>query len=115
MEIIRSKSAKLKWEEPKKYKDDYKYPIVQVQESDGDLFFKFTPYKGATFKPLYMTIENYKQYSALDIVNALEDIGFNTRHSYDAVLQFYHERDLDLGFTRKILKQINYGNKRSKD
>lgn len=105
MELIKSNKTKLKWKEPKKYKDDYKYPIVQVQESDGSLCFKFTPYKGATFKPLYMTIENYKQYSALEIVNALEDIGFNTRHSYDAILQFYHERDLDLGFTRKILKQ----------
>lgn len=112
MEIIRSESTKLKWKDPKKYKDDYRYPIVQVQESDGSLCFKFTPYKGATFKPLYMTIENYKQYSALEIVNALEDIGFNTRHSYDAVLQFYHERNLDLGFTKKILKQIDYGNKR---
>lgn len=112
MEIISSNKIKLKWKEPKKYKDDYTYPIVQVQESNGDLCFKFTPYKGATFKALYMTIENYKQYSALDIVNALEDIRFNTRHSYDAVLQFYHKRDLDLGFTRKILKQINYGNKR---
>lgn len=106
MGIISSSKTKLKWKEPKKYKDDYRYPIVQVQEIDGNLFFKFTPYKGATFKALYMTIENYKQYSALDIVNALEDIGFNTRHSYDAILQFYHERDLDLGFTRKILKQI---------
>lgn len=112
MEIIRSESTKLKWKEPKKYKDDYTYPIVQVQESDGSLCFKFTPYKGATFKPLYMTIENYKKYSALEIVNALEDIGFNTRHSYDAILQFYHERNLDLGFTKKILKQIDYENKR---
>lgn len=106
MELIRSNETKLKWKEPKKYKDNYKYPIVQVQESDGSLFFKFTPYKKATFKALYMTIENYKQYSALDIVNTLENIGFNTRHSYDVVMDFYHKRDLDLGFTKKILKQI---------
>lgn len=106
MEIIRSSKNKLKWKEPKKYKDDYTYPIVQVQESDGDLFFKFTPYKGASSKALYMTIENYKQYSALDIVNTLEDIGFNTRHSYDAIMQFYRDKDLDLGFTSKILKPI---------
>lgn len=106
MELIKSNKTKLKWKEPKKYKDDYKYPIVQIQESSSDLCFKFTPYKGANFKALYMTIENYKQYYALDIVNALEEIGFNTRHSYDAVMHFYHERDLDLGFTKKILKPI---------
>lgn len=106
MDIIRSNKTKLKWKEQKKYNDDYKYPIVQVQENDGNLCFKFTPYKGAIFKALYMTIENYKQYSALDIVNALENIGFNTRHSYDAVMHFYHEIDLDLGFTKKILKRI---------
>lgn len=106
MDIIRSNKTKLKWKEPKKYKDDYNYPIVQVQESDGNLCFKFTPYKGAIFKALYMTIENYKQYSALDIVNALEDIRFNARHSYDAVMHFYHEKKMDLGFIKKILKPI---------
>lgn len=106
MDIIISNKTKLKWKEPKKYKDDYKYPIVQVQESDGNLCFKFTPYKGAIFKALYMTIENYKQYSAIDIVNVLESVGFNTRHSYDAVMHFYNEKKMDLGFIKKILKPI---------
>lgn len=106
MNITKSDKSNLKWKDVPKFKDDYNYPIVQVQESENNLYFKFTPYKGAPYKVLYMTIEDYKRYSALDIVNALDDIGFNTRHSYDAVLKFYHERDLDLGFTRKILKNI---------
>lgn len=107
MDIIRSNKTKLKWKDIPKYKDDeYFYPIVQVQENDGNLCFKFTPYKGVIFKALYMTIENYKQYSALDIVNALEDIGFNARHSYDAVMHFYNEKKMDLGFIKKILKPI---------
>lgn len=53
-----------------------------------------------------MTIENYRQYTALEVINALDDVKFNTRHSYDAVLKFYHERHLDLGFIRKILKPL---------
>lgn len=108
MKITRSYKSKLKWKEPKKYKDDeYFYTIVQIQENGDSLCFKFTPFKSAKiFKKLYATIENYKQYSALDIVNALEDLGFNTRHSYDAIMQFYRDKDLDLGFTSKILKPI---------
>lgn len=106
MEIIKSNKTSLKWKEPKKYKDEYFYSIVQIQECNETLCFKFTRFKGSRLPSLYMTIENYKQYSALDIVNTLENIGFNTRHSYDAVMDFYYERDLDLGFTKKILKQI---------
>lgn len=108
MKLTRSEKANLKWKEPRKFKDDeYFYTIVQIQESGDCLCFKFTPFKGAKiFKKLFVTIENYKQYSALDIVNALEEIGFNTRHSYDAVMHFYHDNNLDLGFMRNILKPM---------
>lgn len=106
--IHESRKTKLKWKEPKKWKDEYRYPIVQLQADGENLCFKFTPtrYKGQIVKPLYMTIESYRQYTALEVINALDDVGFNTRHSYDAVLKFYHERHLDLGFTRKILKPL---------
>ena len=90
-----------------KFKDDYLYPIVQVQGSGNDLHFKFTPFKGSQKKKaIYMVIENYRQYTALEIIDGLEQIGFNTRHSYDAVMKFYHDRGLNLGFVRKILKDI---------
>lgn len=105
MNIIRSEKAKLKWKEPKKYKDEYRWGICQIQEDSGNLHFKFSG-AGKFFKNQYMTIENYKQYTALDIINALKDIGFNTRHSYEAVMQFYKERDLEFGFIKKILKPI---------
>lgn len=104
MNIIRSEKTKLKWKEPKKYKDEYRWGICQIQEDSGNLHFKFST--GTSLKNQYMTIENYKQYTALDIINALEDIGFNTRHSYEAVMQFYKERDLEFGFIKKILKPI---------
>lgn len=104
MIIEQSNKTKLKWKEPKRFNDEYRYSVVQIQESEGNLHFKFTGHKNYNLKPLYMTIADYTQYTALDIINALEDIGFNTRHSYDAVMQFYHEKGLDLGFTSKILK-----------
>lgn len=109
MEIIRSEKTKLKWKDIPKYKDDeYFYPIVQVQEKDNELHFKFTPFRGSLKRKItYMIIGNFRKYPALDIINALDDIGFNTRHSYDAVMQFYHKRGLDLGFTKKILKPIS--------
>lgn len=105
MEIIKSLNTPLKWRGIPKFKDEYVYPIVQVQEGGADLHFKFTPYKGSIKrKAVYMTICDYRQYTALDIINGLEKIGFNTRHSYDAVMKFYKDRNLDLGFRRKCVK-----------
>lgn len=107
MIIEQSNKTKLKWKVPKKFKDTYSYSTVQVQESEGNLHFKFTPSMCCKVrKPLYMTIADYTKYTALDIINALDDIGFNTRHSYDAVMQFYHDKGLDLGFATKILKDF---------
>jgi hypothetical protein len=42
----------------------------------------------------------------LEIFNILVNIGFYTRHSHDAVFKFYHDRGLDLGFTRNFLKPL---------
>lgn len=107
MIIEQSNKTKLKWKESKKFKDTYSYSTVQVQESDGNLHFKFTPSMCCKVrKPLYMTIADYTQYTALDIINALDGIGFNTRHSYDAVLHFYKEKGLRIGSTMEILKDI---------
>lgn len=103
--IHESRKTKLKWKDVPKFKDDYRWPVVQIQEHEDNLHFKFSG--GSIYSPtIYMTIENYRQYTALEVINALDDVGFNTRHSYDAVLKFYHERDLDLGFTKKILKPL---------
>lgn len=103
--IHESRKTKLKWKDVPKFKDEYRWHVVQIQEYEDNLHFKFSG--GSIYLPtIYMTIENYRQYTALEVINALDDVGFNTRHSYDAVLKFYHERDLDLGFTRKILKPI---------
>lgn len=103
-----SLNTSLKWRDVPKFKDDgYVYPIVQVQENGCDLHFKFTPFKGSQKrKVVYMVIENYQQYTALDIINGLEQIGFNTRHSHDAVMKLYKSKGLDLGFVRKTLKDI---------
>lgn len=99
--IHESRKTKLKWKNVPKFKDNYRWPIVQIQEHEGSLHFKFSG--GSIYSPnIYMVIENYRQHTALEITNALDDVGFNTRHSYDAVLKFYHERGLELGFTRKI-------------
>lgn len=101
--IYESRKSKLKWKDIPKFKDDYCWSIVQVQEHEGILYFKFSG--GSKYSPnTYFTIENYREYTALEIINSLDDIGFYTRHSYDAVLKFYHERGLDLGFTKNILK-----------
>lgn len=106
MQIKTSRKTPLKWKDVPKFKDnEYSYEIVQIQESGDDLHFKFTPFKGSQKrKVVYMVIENYRQYTALDIINGLEQIGFNTRHSNDAVMKFYKDRGLDLGFVKKILK-----------
>lgn len=101
-----SLTTSLKWRDVPKFKDDgYVYPIVQVQENGRDLHFKFTPFKGSQKREVvYMVIENYRQYSVLEIMDGLEQIGFNTRHSNDAVMKFYKDRGLDLGFVKKTLK-----------
>lgn len=108
MQIKTSRKTSLKWKDVPKFKDDdYVYPIVQVQESGNDLHFKFTPFKGSKQrKSAYMVIENYRKNTALEIMDGLEQIGFNTRHSYDAVMKFYKDKGLDLGFVRKISKTI---------
>lgn len=103
--IHESRKTKLKWKDVPKFKDDYCWPVVQIQEHEGSLYFKFSG--GSIYSPnIYMTIEHYRQHTALEIINALDNVGFNTRHSYDAVLKSYHERNLDLGFTKKILKPL---------
>lgn len=103
IQIHKSRRSELKWKDVPKFKDSYRLPVVQVQEHEGSLYFKFSG--GSKYSPsTYFTIEDYREYTALEIINSLEDISFNTRHSYDAVLKFYHDRGLDLGFTKNILK-----------
>lgn len=103
--IHESPKSKLKWKDIPKFKDSYRWPVVQVQEHEGSLYFKFSG--GSQYTPnTYFTIEDYRKYTALEIINSLDDIGFSTRHSYDAVLKFYHDRGLDLGFVRNILKPL---------
>lgn len=106
MKIEESYKTKLKWKEPKKFKDEYLYSVVQIQESEGDLHFKFTRGIVCRGKTFYIVIHDYTKYTALDIINALDGIGFNTRHSYDAVLHFYIEKGLRIGSTMEILKDI---------
>lgn len=108
MQIKTSRKTPLKWKDVPKFKDDdYFYSIVQVQESGNDLHFKFTPFRGSKErKATYMVIENYRRNTALEIMDGLEQIGFNTRHSHDAVMKFYKGKGLDLGFVRKISKNI---------
>lgn len=101
--IHESRKSKLKWKDIPKFKDSYRWPVVQIQEHEGILHFKFPG--GSKYSPnTYFTIEDYRRYTALGIINSLDDIGFYTRHSYDAVLKFYHDRGLDLGFARNFLK-----------
>lgn len=103
IQIHKIRKSKLKWKDVPKFKDSYRLPVVQIQEHEGSLHFKFSG--GSKYSPnTYFTIEDYREYTALEIINSLEDIGFNTRHSYDVVLKFYHNRELDLGFTKNILK-----------
>lgn len=103
--IHKSRKSKLKWKDIPKFKDSYRWPVVQIQEHEGILHFKFSG--GSKYSPnTYFTIEDYRRYTALEIINSLDDIGFYTRHSYDAVLKFYHDRGLDLGFTRNFLKPL---------
>lgn len=105
IQIYKSRKSKLKWKDVPKFKDSYRLPVVQIQEHEGSLHFKFSG--GFKYSPnTYFTIEDYRRYTAIEIINSLEDIGFNTRHSYDAVLKFYHDRELDLGFTRNFLQTL---------
>lgn len=105
IQIHKSRKSKLKWKDVPKFKDSYRLPVVQILDYEGSLYFKFSG--GSKYSPnTYFTIENYREYTALEIINSLDDIGFNTRHSYDAVLKFYHDRGLDLGFTRNFLKPL---------
>lgn len=108
MNISASRKTSLKWKDIPKFKDDeYFYPIVQVQENGDDLHFKFTPFRGSQKRvATYMVIEGYRKYTAFEILYGLEQIGFYTRHSNDAVMKFYHDRGLDLGSVRKTIKDI---------
>ena len=101
-----SLKTKLKWKEPKKYKDEYRFPIVQIQESKDNLHLKMTPHHGASFPPMYITIDKYKEHTALEVLNLLALLGYHTRHANSAVLGFYYERDLDLGFLKKVLRPM---------
>ena len=102
--IHQSDKSKLKWKDCKKYKDKgYIYTTCQLQADGDNLCYKMRKWNGENW---YLTIPSYKKYTALDIVNMLEQIGWNNRHTTDALFDFYQENDLDLGFVKKILKNI---------
>ena len=58
--IYESRKSKLKWKDIPKFKGSYCWPIVQVQEHEGSLHFKFSG--GSKYSPnTYFTIEDYRK------------------------------------------------------
>lgn len=108
MDVVESNKTSLKWGKIPKFKDEYLYSTVQVQSFKNDLHIKFTPFNGSVRKPIYMVVKKYDMYSALDIVDCLERRGFNTRHSYDAIMKFYQEKGLHIGSTKRVLRSWDH-------
>lgn len=104
MDIQRTFTSNLKWGDCKKYKDaGYIYTTCQLQSDKDNLCYKMTCHDR---KALYITIKDYKRYTAVDIMNIFIEIGWDSRHVTDALLEFYKRNGLDLGFTKKILRSI---------
>ena len=99
-----SRKSDLKWKGLKKYQDKgYTFPTCYIQESDGNLCFKAVRWNRENY---YITIPDYKRYSALDIVNILIKYSWDSRHIIQALYDFYQENDLELGFIKPYLRSV---------
>lgn len=125
VEIRFSKTSDIKWKDAKKFHDgEYSYQNVYFKYDDKHIYLKIQsghysdgkycyykkPQKGTgskLFHPTYyLTIINYKNHTATDILRRLDEMGNRTRHTEDCILQFYKGKGLDLGFTTKILRPL---------
>lgn len=103
MNIEISLKTKLKWKGAAKYVDNgYKYSTIYVMADGGDLCLKAHKGQGVN-RNIYITVHGYTSATAVQILGLLDRFGWLTRHSENAVLQFYKAHKLDMGFTKKIL------------
>ena len=98
----------ISWKKPQKMgkellvkKDSgYVYSTVKVMLTETDMQVVFSGYK---VKCKYLTIENFKQFDAVSIINKLPQYG---RLFEEAILGAYHDLGLPLGYTKPILRDL---------
>lgn len=79
----------------------YPYSKVKVLIDENSLQVVFSGYR---VKFMYLSIEDFKQFDAVSIINKLPNLG---RHFEDAILKTYHQLGLNLGYTIPILKSLD--------
>lgn len=77
----------------------YLYTRIDFYVAGEDLFVKLS---GRYMPTRWNRVSKFKQYTALEVM-AFVDWG---RHWEDGIQKLYHQLDLDLGYTRKILRPL---------
>lgn len=102
---------KIDWDNATKYKDNScMYELIYVVYDDENIYIKlhsnYAKYSERTF---YFIISEYKDLSVCEILEYFENIGYNTRHINDAIIDVFKEQNLSLGDCKiTYFKTIKY-------
>ena len=82
---------------------------ILILNDENNIYLKFIPKRNLKLNVIYLTILNYKENNPVNIFNDLygkdNDILYPLGiHFEDAILKFYKNKNLSLGFVKKILR-----------
>lgn len=107
MRVVFSLKTKQKWRGADRYKViDYAYPCLYFQHDDDNIYLCCARNWGREPRKYFLTIQGYKHATALQVLNALEDIGNRNRIVDDVIFKFYKDKELPLGSVKSILKPL---------
>lgn len=84
-----------------KFKDnEYDYNVIDITQKGEDLICTFFPKRGLGLKKQTLTIRDFRQTTAREVLSACPDMG---RHFEDGILKTYKSLGVHLGFMRNYL------------
>lgn len=94
--------TKQKWGGAKAFKDSgYFYTTIRVKDDGENLYLKAN---GKGKPTVYLTVRRFREYTAVEALRLLQNMGWLTRHSHEGILWAYRKNNLNLGFLVKILR-----------
>lgn len=87
--------------------NDFIFNKILILNDENNIYLKFIPKRNPKLNIIYLTILNYKKNNPVNIFNNLygtdNDITYPLEmHFEDAILKFYKNKNLSLGFVKKI-------------